>query len=127
MIEPTGNNTAHTAQIEKNFPKDGSTLDTDDVFDALTSSQWMENLDGIETELPWDVIVIDGPAQNLGRSQPLYMAKRLAQSYSPNHFTHIFLHDASRRENCIIANGESPHTSKINYCMPVKCLMKFMS
>lgn len=105
LIEPTGKNGEHTALLEK-FPSDGSTLDTDDDYDTLQESQWMDDIDGIDEELPWDVIVIDGPAQDLGRSQPLYMAKRLAQSYSPNHFTHIFLHDASRRENCIIANGK---------------------
>ena len=104
MIEPTGSNSEHTALLAS-FPTDGSLLDTDDAYDALQETQWMKDLDGIDKELPWDVIVIDGPAQNLGRSQPLYMAKRLAQSYPPNHYTHIFLHDASRRENCIIANG----------------------
>ena len=86
------------------LPLDGSTLETNKVTDPLTSSQWMSNLAGIENEPPWDVIVIDGPAVDKGRSQPLYMAKRLAQFYKANHYTHIFLHDTSRVTNCKLAN-----------------------
>jgi len=113
LIEPSGKNQHHTSLIENLVPSDGSGLDTDDVNDPLTESQWIEDLSGIDHELPWDIIVIDGPAQDLGRSQPLYMAKRLAQSYAPNHYTHIFLHDASRRENCIIANAIMGHDPSV--------------
>ena len=113
LVAPVGSMTDHTALIETLVPSDGSGLDTDDVNDPLTESQWMPKLSGIELEQPWDVIVIDGPAQALGRSQPLYMAKRLAQSYTPNHYTHIFLHDASRRENCVIANAIMGHDPSV--------------
>eukprot|EP00581_Thalassiosira_minuscula_P010849 CAMPEP_0183730010 /NCGR_PEP_ID=MMETSP0737-20130205/31779_1 /TAXON_ID=385413 /ORGANISM="Thalassiosira miniscula, Strain CCMP1093" /LENGTH=346 /DNA_ID=CAMNT_0025962367 /DNA_START=162 /DNA_END=1200 /DNA_ORIENTATION=+ len=109
LIQPTGNQTWHTEHVYTSVPHDGSGLDIDDVNDPLTASQWMPDLDSIEKEDPWDVIVVDGPAQNLGRSQPLYMAKRLAQSYGENHYTHIFLHDASRGENCKIANAIMGH------------------
>lgn len=113
LIEPSGNRTWHTQLVQKLVPQDGSGLDTDEVEDPLTASQWMPNLDGIENELPWDVIVVDGPPENLGRSQPLYMAKRLAQSYGPNHYTNIFLHDASRHDNCVIANAIMGHDPSI--------------
>lgn len=93
--------------------QDGTSLETDDVNDPLTDSQWIHNLSNVESEEPWDVIVIDGPAENLGRSQPLYMAKRLAQSYGPNHYTHIFLHDAARYDNCIVANAIMGHNPAV--------------
>jgi hypothetical protein len=112
LIQPTGTIREHTALIEK-LPQDGSALDTDDLNDPLTESQWMKDLSGIEFAPPWDIIVVDGPGPDLGRSQPLYMAKRLAQSYSPNHYTHIFLHDASRRESCVIANAIMGHDPNV--------------
>ena len=40
------------------------------------------------------------------------MAKRLAQSYKANHYTHIFLHDASRSDNCVVANAIMGHDPK---------------
>ena len=101
-----------TQLVGRLVPNDGSGMETDDVEDPLMASQWMPDLDGIETEAPWDVIVVDGPGMDLGRSQPLYMAKRLAQSYGRNHYTHIFLHHASRSTNCIIANGIMGHEPK---------------
>ena len=113
LVEPTGTHKEHTELIAKLVPQDGSGLETDDVEDPLTASQWMPNLAGVEEEPPWDVIVIDGPAERWGRSQPLYMAKRLAQSYGPNHYTHVFLHDASRRANCIVANVIMGHDPSV--------------
>eukprot|EP01083_Nonionella_stella_P080592 221547_1 len=113
LIEPIDNVTYHTKLVKELVPGDGSGLETDEIEDPLTASQWMPYLDGVENELPWDVIVIDGPAQNLGRSQPLYMAKRLAQSYGPNHYTHIFLHYASREVNCQIANAIMGHDPSV--------------
>jgi len=109
LIEPVGKKDEHTQLIAKLVSMDGAGLDTDDVNDPLTESQWMSNIAGVENDPPWDIIVVDGPAEALGRSQPLYMAKRLAQSYGPNHYTHIFLHDASRHDNCVIANAIMGH------------------
>ena len=87
-IEPKGKTSDHTSSIAKLAKMDGSSLEMNDVNDTLTESQWMYNLSNIENE-EWDVIVIDGPAQDLGRSQPLYMAKRLSQSYGSSLHTHI--------------------------------------
>jgi len=113
LIKPTGTKSNHTNLIRKIAGQDGSALETDEIKDILTESQWMPDIAGVETEMPWDIIVIDGPAEALGRSQPLYMAKRLAQSYGPNHHTHIFLHDASRPDNCIIANAIMGHDPQV--------------
>lgn len=113
FVAPAGNGTYHADLVKNAVPPDGSGLETDDVVDRLTASQWMTNLDGVESELPWDVIVVDGPAMDRGRSQPLYVAKRLAQSYGPNHYTHIFLHDASRSTNCDIANAIMGHDPSV--------------
>ena len=112
LVEPTGKTSDHTSFIAKHAKMDGSSLETNDINDTLTESQWMSNLSNIENE-EWDVIVIDGPAQDLGRSQPLYMAKRLAQSAKRNHYTHIFLHDAARYDNCVIANAIMGHDPSI--------------
>lgn len=113
MIQPDGTSTQQTAIVENSVPPDGSGLDVDDNDDPLTASQWMSYLDDVEKEDPLDVIVVDGPGGDIGRSQPLYVAKRLAQSYGPNHYTHIFLHDAKRVASCTIANaimGHDPQT-----------------
>ena len=75
MIEPTGNRSWHTKRIYEIVPRNGSELETDEIEDALTASKWMPNFDSIEDEPPWDVIVVDGPEEALGRSQPLYLAK----------------------------------------------------
>lgn len=81
----------------------------------------MKNADGIHTPLnsrdfdqqrvptpaslrekTYDVIVVDGPAganqdgSMPGRSQSLFMARTLAESYPKDHYTHIFLHDTNR-------------------------------
>ena len=113
LIQPDGTSTQQTAIVENSVPPDGSGLDVDDKDDPLTASQWMSYLDDVEKEDPWDIIVVDGPGGDIGRSQPLYVAKRLAQSYGPNHYTHIFLHDAKRVASCTIANaimGHDPQT-----------------
>jgi hypothetical protein len=57
-----------------------------------------------DQERRFDVIVVDGPAMVNSRSQPLYLAVRTARSYAKHHFTHIFLHDASRPNEMAIAN-----------------------
>ena len=59
---------------------------------------------------------MDGPSgakkNNTGRSQPLYAARRLAESYHPNHYTHVFLHDAAREYEVLIANKIMGHDPK---------------
>ena len=62
LIEPTGTKSNHTQVIRKLVKQDGSSLETDDVNDPLTDSQWIHNLSNVESEEPWDVIVIDGAA-----------------------------------------------------------------
>ena len=61
---------------------------------------------------PFDVIVVDGPqGHKHGRVQSLFTAVRLAQSYAPAHFTHLFLHDAARGAEIEAANtllGHAP-------------------
>ena len=63
---------------------------------------------------PFDVIVVDGPAgHKYGRSQSLYTAVRLAQSYARVHYTHVFFHDAARPTSIDLANkllGHDPAT-----------------
>ena len=67
---------------------------------------------------PFDVIIVDGPSQRKGRTQPIYAALRLAQMYSVTHFTHVFVHDASREEMVDAANkilGHNPQLYVGNY------------
>lgn len=62
--------------------------------------------------IPFDVIVVDGPpgsGNSPGRSQPLYLAARMALSYSKYKKTHIFLHDASRMDELTFANAILGH------------------
>lgn len=67
-------------------------------------------------EQPFDVIVVDGPGgsdkKDTGRSQPLYAARRVAESYHPNHYTHVFMHDAAREYEVMIANKIMGHDPK---------------
>ncbi|KAL7473905.1 hypothetical protein ACHAXS_014268 [Conticribra weissflogii] len=114
LIQPNGTNADHKNAILSLVPRDGSGLETDDVRDPLTASQWIHGgIADLQTEDdPWDVIVVDGPNESLGRSQSLYLAKRLAQSYGPNHYTHIFLHDAARAANVVLANAIMGHDPK---------------
>mmetsp|Transcript_29738 Transcript_29738/g.62563 ORF Transcript_29738/g.62563 Transcript_29738/m.62563 type:complete len:396 (-) Transcript_29738:130-1317(-) len=114
LIKPNGTTAIHKPMILSLVPRDGSGLETDEVQDPLTASQWIHGgiADLQREQDPWDVIVVDGPAEKLGRSQSLYLAKRLAQSYGPNHYTHVFFHDAARAANVVLANAIMGHDPK---------------
>lgn len=112
IITTLGNLSSHYGSLSK-MALDGSELDTDLVEDKLTAGEWPANMSGLDKDEPWDVIVIDGPSEvnqySPGRSMPLYMAKRLAQSYQPNHYTNIFLHDSARKSAILWANVVMGH------------------
>lgn len=89
-----------------------SVPEKEQMFEKLLMKMPRDVLEGE----PYDVIVVDGPGgingRSNGRSEPLYMAKRLAQMYGKNHYTHIYLHDSARDFEVLWANKIMGHDPK---------------
>ena len=115
VVEHTGSPEKHLRQMQKKVRQDGSSNrrgnpffeKAGDAF-ALEKIALPHNL----TRRAWDVIVVDGPDQTLGRSQSLYSAVRLAQAAHPNHYTHLFFHDSARNRQIALANAMVGHSPR---------------
>ena len=100
------------------LPDDGSGNNHANASDAAFAKAKMfmhlpDRVVGNGTE-PFDVIVVDGPAgHKYGRGQSWYTAIRLAQSYGPDHHTHLFFHDATRPSSINMANKMLGHDASI--------------
>eukprot|EP00040_Diaphanoeca_grandis_P016362 m.84418 g.84418 ORF g.84418 m.84418 type:complete len:409 (+) comp25749_c0_seq3:256-1482(+) len=95
-------------------------LDTqvDTPIDTLSEAEILPLPTQLLQGKPFDVILVDGPSAEKGRTQPIYTALRLAQSYPSNHYTHIFVHDAARGEMVAAVNrilGHNPEWYLGNY------------